>query len=71
MTVDDIYPLWLEQGRSKLAKEVEEMQTCHDRLLHKESVYGRSVKAVLDLRVQMLALWDSAPNTLPEPDATP
>ena len=41
------------------------MQYGYNKLVHKESTYGRSVKAILDLRIQMLAVWDSAPQTLP------
>jgi hypothetical protein len=64
MGVDDLYPLWLANGHDELAEHVYRLQQGYDKLVHKDSVYGRSLKAILDLRIQMLAVWDAAPKAL-------
>lgn len=64
MKVADLYPLWIRQGHDELAAHVERMQKSYDCLTHKDGAYGRSIKAILDLRIQMLAVWDAAPKEL-------
>jgi hypothetical protein len=65
VNVNDLYQLWLANGRDELAEHVSRTQQGYDRLVHKDSIYGRSIKAILDLHIQMLAVWDAAPKTLP------
>ena len=64
MSVDDLYQLWVNEGRDEAAEHVDRMQRGYDRLVHKDSTYGRSIKAMLDLRIQMLEIWDAAPRQL-------
>lgn len=64
MSVDDLYPLWLQQGRDEIEEHVQRMQRGYDSIVHKDSTYGRSVKAMLDLRIKLLTVWDSAPKVL-------
>lgn len=66
MKTEDLYPFWIAQGRDELQEHVDRMQRGYDRLVHKDSTYGRSVKAMLDLRVRLLATWDAAPRQLEE-----
>lgn len=62
--IDDLYPLWLKQGCATLQADVNRLQRGYDSLEHKDSIYGRSMKAILDLRIQLLAVWDAAPREL-------
>jgi hypothetical protein len=64
MTTEDLYPLWIAQGRDELQEHVDRMQRGYDSLVHKNSTYGHSVKAILDLRVRLLETWDAAPRQL-------
>lgn len=64
MRVEDIYQIWLNQGRDELEEHVDRMQRGYDRLVHKDSTYGRSVKAMLDLRIRLLETWNEAPRQL-------
>ena len=64
MEVNDLYLLWLAKGHDELAEHVFRTQAGYDRLIHKDSTYGRSIKAILDLHIQILAVWDAAPQTL-------
>jgi hypothetical protein len=66
MNVNDLYPLWIANGRDDLSEHVDRQRAAYEKLAHKDSVYGRSIKAIIDLRVQMLAVWDAAPKTLPD-----
>lgn len=60
----DLYKLWLKNDREELAGRVKAMQHAYDCLKNKDNLYGRSLKAILDLRIQALAVFDAAPSEL-------
>ena len=67
MSPDDLYQLWINQARDEAEEYVQRAQEGYDRIVHKDSIYGRSLKAMLDLRKKQLEMWKDAPSVLPEP----
>lgn len=61
----DLYSLWLKNDRAELAGRVRAMQRAYDCLKNKDNLHARSLKAILDLRIQSLAVLDAAPRELP------
>jgi len=57
MGVDDLLPLWMSQAREEAEEHVQRMRAGYEGLVHKDSTYGQSIKAMLDVREEILALW--------------
>ena len=57
MSVDELLPLWMSHARDEAEKRVKNMRGSYESLVNKDSTYGKSIKAMLDVHEEILALW--------------
>jgi hypothetical protein len=62
--VAELYPLWLKNIRQKTRAEYRTAQAAYECLSNKDTTYGLSLKAVADLRRQMVDVAAAFPDAL-------